>query len=188
MIAKLLAGFVLLAAAAAAQGPKVQLSGDLQGQIVALSNLRGALNVGVKITNAGKDHAFVLLFSEPSEFDDAGGPGQIYSVTGVAYCPGPQSNPPSDRLCVGLPRVDGHLFPLQGYTDIEPGKSVTVHFIFHAAGDRGQKYTLTAQMAYRFVKEADLAQDVDVPEARKLKTLRFGTLSFEPVSPAEIKQ
>jgi hypothetical protein len=45
MITKLVASLVV-AAAAPVQGPVVQLSGDLEGRIVALSNVRDALDVG----------------------------------------------------------------------------------------------------------------------------------------------
>lgn len=188
MTGKILASCLLLTAAAACQSTTVELNGGLQAQIISMGRDRGSLTVAVKITNTGKDHAFMLLFGEPSAFDDAGGRFSIVrGVTGVAYCPGPQTNPPSTRLCVGLPRVDGNLFPLQGYTEIDPGKSVIAHFSFNGGGDKGEHISLSAEMAYRFVKEADLAQDADVPDQRKLKTLRFGTLSFEPVSPAQIK-
>jgi hypothetical protein len=42
----------------------------------------------------------------------------LQAVNGVAFCRGPNINPPAPRLCVGLPRVDDeNLFPLQGYTE-----------------------------------------------------------------------
>jgi hypothetical protein len=188
MTGKILVSCLLLVAGAAAQAPTVDLNGGLQARIISLGRDRGVLSVGVKITNPGKDYAFILLFGEPSAFDDAGGRfGIVHAVTGVAYCPGPGTNPPTTRLCVGLPRVDNNLFPLQGYTVIDPGKSVNAHFSFNGGGDKGERISLTVEMAYRFVKEADLAQDVDVPDQRKLKTLRFGTLSFDPTSPAQVK-
>jgi hypothetical protein len=72
-----------------------------------------ALKASVKITNNSEDNIYLLLFGEPSAIDDAGGNwNTVFSVTGAAYCPGPQSNPPSYRLCMGAPRVDGHSFPL----------------------------------------------------------------------------
>jgi hypothetical protein len=189
MTGEILASCLLLVAGAAAQAPTVELNGGLQARIISLGRDRGTLSVGVKITNTGKDYAFILLFGEPSAFDDAGGRfGIVHAVTGVAYCPGPQTNPPSTRLCVGLPRVDDHnLFPLHGYTEIDPGKSVNAHFSFNGGGDKGERISFTAEMAYRFVKEAELAQDADVPDQRKLKALRFGTLSFDPTSPAQVK-
>src|SRR5271166_647445 len=96
-----LASFLLVVAAAAGQAPTVELNAGLQARIISLGRDRGYLSVGVKITNSGKDHAFMLLFGEPSAFDDAGGRFSIvHAVTGVAYCQGPLTNPPSTRLCV----------------------------------------------------------------------------------------
>jgi len=106
------------------------------------------------------------------------------SITGVAYCPGPDTNPPSFRLCVGVPRMnESKFFPLQGYTDIEPGKSVMVHFELNggaASVGNGERFSLAQEIAYRF---ADFDKDAGAPQAEKLKTLHFGTFSFTGVRP-----
>jgi hypothetical protein len=92
-----------------------------------------ALTASVKITNKSADYIYLLLFGEPSAIDDAGGNWSIvFSVTGAAYCPGPQTNPPSYRRCVGIPRVDNYLFPLNGYTEIAPENSITVNYAQNA--------------------------------------------------------
>jgi hypothetical protein len=108
---------------------------------------------------ASEAHVFILLFGEPSAFDDAGGHyGIISEVAGAAYCPGPQTNPPSFRLCVGKPRVDNqYLFPLDGYTEIEPGQAATVHYTLRGGGGGGKKYRNDdlAQEIERSVKEED---------------------------------
>jgi hypothetical protein len=101
----------------------------------------------VKITNNSEAHVFILLFGEPSAFDDAGGHYSIVSaVTGVAYCRGPQTNAPVFRLCVGKPEVDNrYLFPLDGYTEIEPGQAATVHYILRGGSYDGKKYQLAKE-------------------------------------------
>ena len=38
----------------------------------------------------------------------------------------------------GVPHVTDSLFPMQGYTDIQPGGSVTVHYQFTGGGDSGE--------------------------------------------------
>jgi hypothetical protein len=137
------------------------------------------LTLAMKITNESKDaDAFILLFGEPSAFDDAGGRWNIVqAVTGVAYCPGPITSPPTFRLCVGVPRVDAqYFFPMQGYTDIQPGGSVTVHYQFTGGGEKGERISLAHDLAYRF---ATAEKDAGMSDAQKLKALRFGSLSFE---------
>ena len=71
----------------------------------------------------GKNTAFIMFYGEPSAIDNAGVKfDRFKSLSGVAYC---TTNP--SGLCVGLPRLDEHnLFPLRGYTEIDPGKSVTL--------------------------------------------------------------
>lgn len=191
MTGNILASCLLLVATAAAQEPKatVQLNGGLEAQLLTLGrNSKGprpVLTAAVKITNKGQDNVFLLLFGPISVVDDAGGRfDSVDDVTGVAYCPGPSTAPPSTRLCVGVPRVeDENLFSLQGYTQIEPGKSIRVNFALRAmGGSTGERVSLSAEMAYRLVKEADLAKDGDVPDKQKLKSIRFSTLSFEPVA------
>jgi hypothetical protein len=184
MTAKLLASScLLLAALAAAQNQPATKRPSLDAEITALSHDQGStINVEVKITNNSEAHVFMLLFGEPSAFDDAGGHyGIIGEVAGVAYCPGPQTNPPSFRLCVGKPRVDSqYLFPLDGYTEIEPGQAATVHYTLRGGGSGGQKCRLAQEVAYRTVKEADL------PKPPDLKSLHFGSLSFNNAAPGEV--
>jgi hypothetical protein len=53
------------------------------------------------------------------------------------------TSPPTFRLCVGIPRVDNqYFFPMQGYTDIQPGQSVTVHYQFTGGGEKGERLSL----------------------------------------------
>jgi hypothetical protein len=183
MTAKLFGACVLLAALAAAQNSPVKKRASLDAEITALSHDQGSsVNIAVKITNNSEAHVFILLFGEPSAFDDAGGHYSIVSaVTGVAYCPGPQTNPPSFRLCVGKPEVDKrYLFPLDGYTEIEPGQAATVHYILRGGSYDGKKYQLAQEVAYRVVKETDLEKPPD------LKSLHFGSLRFNDAAPGEV--
>ena len=101
--------------------------------------LHPTLTMSIKITNKGKSTAFLLLYGEPSMIDDAGGKFDIRSVTGVAYCPGPQSNPPSIRLCVGIPRTDSNTFSPRGYTQIDPDRSITATFFAIGAGETRER-------------------------------------------------
>jgi hypothetical protein len=105
-----------------------QLPGGLKREIVMLAK-KGQKPVhrheDHKMTAAGATPS-ILLFGPPSAFDNVEHTYEYKTVTGVAFCPGPDTNPPAFRLCVGLPRVDeSKLFPLQGCSDGEPGKSST---------------------------------------------------------------
>jgi hypothetical protein len=181
---------VALAVAAVAQKPqdfpKVELNGGLQAQIMSIGmNTRNALHptltMSIKITNTGKSTAFLLLFGEPSMIDDAGGLFEIRSVSGVAYCPGPQSNPPSTRLCVGIPRVvDGVVFSPHAYTQIDPDRSITATFFGIGTSNTGTNLIFSEDIAYRLVN--DPTKDADLSDAGKLKQLQFGTLSFPPTA------
>jgi hypothetical protein len=80
---------------------------------------------------------------------------------------------------VGVPRVDDHLFPLQGYTEIGPGNPITVNYVFHGGGNKGTKYSLAQEMAFRVAKSPD--DDANLSDAQRLKRVRFGSLSFNQV-------
>jgi hypothetical protein len=106
MPTKFLAPFLLLAASAAGQNtpipvelPTSQLPGGLKGEITMLAKNKGILSIAVKITNEGgsRGDAMVLMFGPTSVFDEAGNRYEQRSITGVAYCPGPDTNPPSFR-------------------------------------------------------------------------------------------
>lgn len=74
MTAKLVASCLLLVATAAAQNPPVKKRASLDAEITALSHDEGStVNIAVKITNNSQAHVFILLFGEPSAFNDAGG-------------------------------------------------------------------------------------------------------------------
>jgi hypothetical protein len=135
MPTKFLASFLLLVVSAVAQNT-IDLAGGLKAQVVSMARARDTLNVAVKISNESKDRmsAFILLFGEPSAFNDGGAKYRARPVAGAAYCPGFANNP---RICVGFPS-DQYLFPLQQYTEIEPGKSINVHFQFLNGDDKGQ--------------------------------------------------
>ena len=170
---------LLLAASASGTQVSVRVASVLKGQVMEMARNGRALTVALIITNESKDaHAFILLFGIPSAFDNAGGRwASVWAVTGIAYCPGPQTNPPSFRLCIGVPRVDDqYLFPMQGYTDIPPGESVTVHYQFNGGGEKGDRVALTHDLAYRF---ATAEKDAAMTDAEKLKAVRFGSLSFD---------
>jgi len=47
-----------------------------------------------------------------------------------------------------------------------------------SSNSKGDKISLAEQVAYRVMKEADRDKDASLPEAQKLKTVRFGSMSF----------
>jgi len=187
--AVLLAVLVLSVAAVAQkpqENPTVQLNGGLEAQILSLGRsnkgYRIDLNAAIKITNTGKDTAFIMFYGAPSAFDSAGTKFENFdSLTGVAYC---GTNPPG--LCVGLPRYnEAYLFPLRGYTQIDPGRSVTLHLTLweHGLQSKGDQASVSAQMAYRIV--SDLTKDADLTDEQQFKQVRIGNLSFEPTTISE---
>jgi hypothetical protein len=114
--------------------------------------------------------------------DDAGNQYEMKTLTGIAYCPGPQTVPPSFKLCVGVPRTDGNTFSPRGYTRIDPGRSITINLSFRGSGGTGGQVTLSGEYGYRLV--ADATKDADVSDADKIRQVQLGTLSFEPVAVA----
>ncbi len=64
--------------------PTSQLPGGLKGEIILLAKNGNQLNIAVKITNeSSRGDAFILLFGEPSTFDDAGGKYGKRAISGV---------------------------------------------------------------------------------------------------------
>jgi len=180
---------VVLAVSAVAQKPAdnavAQLNGGLEAQIVSAGlNTRDAIHprvtIAMKLSNKGSSTAFVLLFGPMDLLDDSGVHYDLKTLTGIAYCPGPQTNPPSFRFCVGVPRVDANTFSPRGYTRIDAGRSITVNLSFQGSGQPGTQVTLSGEYAYRVV--ADATKDADLSDADKLKQIQLGTLSFEPVA------
>jgi hypothetical protein len=178
---------VVLAVAAVAQtpdNPKAQLNGGLEAEITSTGmNTRSPnypqVTMSMKIANTGKATAFLLLYGEPSLIDDAGTQYGFKRLGGVAYCQGPLTNPPN-KLCVGIPHVDQNFFSPRGYTEIDPGRAITVTFQFQGTGKSGTIVTFSAEMAYRLV--TDLDKDNESSDTDKMKQTRFGTLSFEPMT------
>jgi hypothetical protein len=73
-----------------------------------------------------------------------------------------------------------YFFPLDGYTEIEPGQAATVHYTLRGGGNGGNKYRLAQEVAYRVVKEADLSKAPD------MKSLHFGSLNFSNAEPGTV--
>jgi hypothetical protein len=69
-----------------------------------LAKNKNFLSIAVRITNeaGSRGDARILMFGPTSAFDDVGNRYEQRNITGVAYCPGPDTNPPSFRLCVGV--------------------------------------------------------------------------------------
>jgi len=96
---KVLASFLLLVGSVAGQST-VELAGGLKAEVTSFGRARDTLNVAVKISNESKEKntAFILLFGEPSAFNDGRGKYQSHNVAGAAYCKDFANNP---RICVG---------------------------------------------------------------------------------------
>ena len=179
---------VILSVAAVAQSnPTAELNGGMEAQIISSGlNTRDALHpsitMALKISNKGTSTAFVLLVGPPDLVDDSGSRYELRTVTGLAYCHGPYSNPPTTERCVGIPAMDGATFSPRAYTRIDPGRSIIVNLSFAGRGQPGKQVTLSGQLGYRLV--GDTAKDADLSDADKLKQVQLGTLSFEPVTVA----
>ena len=70
---------------------------------------------------------------------------------------------------------------MQNYTEIDPGRSITVHFKMKtpSPASKGKRISIAAQIAYRLVN--DPGKDADLSDSQKLRQVRKGNLSFEPV-------
>ena len=59
---------------------------------------------------------------------------------------------------------------LDGITEIQPGQSATVNIVMQAShGSDGKTISLTQEIAYRVVKEADVAGDAGLPERTEIE-------------------
>jgi hypothetical protein len=183
------AAFLLVVAAAAQKSddnPTVELNGGMTAQLLTLgrdsSGVRPVVTAAVKITNTGKNYVLLMIYGAPSAIDDGGVKfdGDISGgVSGIAWC----QTRPAER-CIGIPEATS-AFALQNYTEIDPERSVTIHFKMQTPSltSKGKRVSVSAEIAYRLV--SDLTKD-DVSDAQKLKQVRKGNLSFEPVSVTDL--
>ena len=177
-----LAFYLLVVGAAAAQDKTptfsaeviaVNLNGGMKAELTSLRrdprgfNGRPVLTAAVKITNPGKDYAFLLLYDKTSAVEDAGGVNysgwREDAITGVEWC---RIDPPERCFGVGNPAM---AVPLASYTQIDPGNAVTVHLRLttEAAESRGNTVSLSVKYGYRIVKAADMDKDADLPRRKK---------------------
>ena len=186
MTAKNLASCLLLAASAAAQEkPKVAVNGGLQAEIVSMARQgQWTVTAQVRLTNTSQNTAFILIMGIPTAVDEAGMHyDRLQGVSGVAFCEGPHEVPPRARTCLGLPKVEPQfLFPMQGFTEIDPDKSALVNISIVACcnGPSGGKAKLALELAYRIVKPEDVDKDPDIPEAERRKRVRISSVDFPP--------
>jgi hypothetical protein len=132
------------------------------------------ITAAVKATNKSTTSVvFLLLVSTVSAVDSSGGTYANAQVNGVAYCSR------ADRM-VCVTKDSSWFVPLETYTEIGPEQSATFTMVLKASpsNSKGDKISLAEQVAYRVMKEADRDKDASLPEAQKLKTVRFGSMSF----------
>jgi len=183
--AKVIGLGLLLVLAAAAQSsddkPTVELSGGMKAKLLSFARSPNGGPAGitatVKITNTGKDYVFLLFTSAPSGVDDQGATIQG-KVSGVGWCRN------ASPQCIGVPSTY-YAFPLQQYTEIDPGTSVTALFTMPVTTTAiaGKRVSLSAEMAFRLV--SDLAKDADLSDRQKLQQVRMGNLGFDAVTITE---
>jgi hypothetical protein len=193
---KILASCVLAVCAAASAQDKVptfssevnavNLNGGLKAELLSLARdplgyygSRPLLTAAVKITNPGKDYAFLLLYDNPSAVDDAGISfiGMLAdAVAGVEWC---RNDPPERCFGIGNPAV---AVPVDSYTEIEPGNAITVHLRLttSATASQGKTMSLTVKYGLRIVKQADMEKDADVSAGQKVRQVRRSSMSFPP--------
>ena len=176
MLSRFLVLCLLLAGSAAGQNPTAPKRGELVFELTSLGRdaSGSTITAAVKATNKSTTSVvFLLLVSEPTAVDSSGGTYGNARVNGMAYCSR------ADRM-VCVTKDSSWFVPLASYTEIGPEQSATFTVVLKAtpSNSKGDKITLAEQVAYRVMKEADRDKDASLPEAQKLKTVRFGSMSF----------
>jgi len=161
---------LLLAAGAAGQDKPAPKRGEVDFELTSLGrNPSGStITAAVKVTNKSTSNVvYLLLTSPPSAVDSDGGTFSNAQVTGVAYC---------SRIS----KDSAWFVPLETYTEIGPEQSAVFTVVLKAApsNSKGEKITLSGQFAYRVIKEANRDTDASLPLPQKLKTVRFGSMTF----------
>jgi len=176
MLSRFLVLCLLLAGSAAGQSPTAPKRGELVFELTSLGRdaSGSTITAAVKATNKSTTSVvFLLLVSTVSAVDSSGGTYANAQVNGVAYCSR------ADRM-VCVTKDSSWFVPLETYTEIGPEQSATFTMVLKASpsNSKGDKISLAEQVAYRVMKEADRDKDASLPEAQKLKTVRFGSMSF----------
>ena len=173
-----LALLLVLPSAAQSSGdrPTVELSGGMKAQLLSFARNPGGgasgLTATVKITNTGKDYVFLAFTGAPSGVDDQGATIQG-RVSGVGWCRN------ASPQCIGVPS-SYYAFPLQQYTEIDPGASVTALFTMPltTTAIANKRVSLSAEMAFRSV--SDLAKDADLSDHQNFNKSAWGISASMP--------
>jgi hypothetical protein len=75
-------------------------------------------------------------------------------------------------VCIGKPTKDERWFvPLETYTEIGPEQSAVFTIALRASpsNSKGEKITLSGQIAFRVIKDADRDKDAGMPDSKNLK-------------------
>jgi hypothetical protein len=181
----------LLAAASASaqQSSVVKLNGGLEAEILSLGRSADHqfVTISMRISNRGKDTAYLMLVGKEAATDNKGGVfNWRYSISGIAECGLNNAQP---TQCVGIPRVvDNYSVSLQSYTQIDPERDIVVNFRLRGdsgAASDGPLVSFSANVAYRLV--SDPLKDATLSDTEKQKQVKMMSLSFPPETVVDAK-
>jgi hypothetical protein len=187
-LATVLIAAALLAFAAhdSAAATQVKLNGALVSEVSAVGRNAGGSNVtaSMKLTNTGSSIIYLMLAGDdPVAFDSAGTKINFRQLGGLTKCTVLSSAQLGD--CMGIiPTNQLHMVPLQTYTEIDPGASITVQFHFETSTpSRAPLISMAASLVYRVV--ANPQADDALTDSQKRQQLRVMNLSFQDVPVTE---
>jgi hypothetical protein len=161
-----------------------KLNEDLTAQILTIARdaTGHKISASMRISNTGENTAFIAFTGRGSIMDLTEGFQFIVTeVKGAGWC---DLTPIS--LCIGIPDIK-QAFPFQNYTEIGPGRSITVISswgLFHEGrASTSDHVSLAFDMIYRIV--ANPASDAELSDRQKLKQVHTGNLSFDNVKVRE---
>ena len=181
--------FLLFASSLSAQTHTVKLNGGLEAELLTLgrSENHKYLTLSMRMTNKGKNVAYLLLVGSPVATDNIGEVfNRVDTVGGIAYC-----DPYGGRRqsqCWGVPGKIDITVPFQTWTRIDPDPDIKVIInmrlsAFHES--QGPLISLSAYLAYRLV--SDPLQDAATSDSDKAKQVNAMTLSVPAMSVTDAK-
>jgi hypothetical protein len=180
------AGLVAFAAYDSVAATQVKLNGALVGEVSAVGRNASGNNVtaSMKLTNTGNSVIYLMLAGDdPVAFDSAGTKINFRQVGGLTKCNLSSSAHLGD--CMGITQGNQpNAVPLQTYTEVDPGASITVQFHFDTSTpSRAPLISMAANLVYRVV--ANPQADDALTDSQKRQQLRVMNLSFQDVPVTE---